>query len=128
MEYWDPTKFALVDSMHNLFLGELRHHCRDVWGINIKDNSHETQKITPHTPEEQQKWIDHILSALQTRSLRKIMQARKGYIVAVAKLNGVIPRSKKFGKAEYADALLSWVRTTSRPMPSELHADFMYTR
>ncbi|TFK78580.1 hypothetical protein K466DRAFT_440186, partial [Polyporus arcularius HHB13444] len=23
LPYWDPTRFALVDSMHNLFLGEL---------------------------------------------------------------------------------------------------------
>ena len=23
LKYWDPTKFALVDTMHNLFLGEL---------------------------------------------------------------------------------------------------------
>ncbi|RPD53229.1 hypothetical protein L226DRAFT_548599 [Lentinus tigrinus ALCF2SS1-7] len=33
--YWDPTQFAVVDAMHNLFLGEFRHHCREVWGIDI---------------------------------------------------------------------------------------------
>ncbi|RDX44048.1 hypothetical protein OH76DRAFT_1360242, partial [Lentinus brumalis] len=31
LPYWDPTRFAVVDAMHNLFLGELRHHCMEVW-------------------------------------------------------------------------------------------------
>lgn len=27
LPYWDPTRYTLLDSMHNLFLGELHHHC-----------------------------------------------------------------------------------------------------
>ncbi|KAI0742329.1 hypothetical protein C8Q80DRAFT_1053196, partial [Daedaleopsis nitida] len=33
LPYWDPTRYALVDAMHNLFLGELRHHCISIWGL-----------------------------------------------------------------------------------------------
>lgn len=47
LEYWDPTQFAVVDAMHNLFLGELRHHCREVWGIDVKDKSGDSAKVRP---------------------------------------------------------------------------------
>ncbi|KAI0351504.1 hypothetical protein OH77DRAFT_1410980 [Trametes cingulata] len=97
--------------MHNLFLGELRHHCRDVWGINVKDGSRDTQKVKPHTPEEQQKWLNNLINALRKGSLNKVLQPRKGYLVALAELNGVVPLSKKFTKTEYAQALLRWVRS-----------------
>jgi hypothetical protein len=36
LTYWDPIKFTLLDSMHTVFLGDLRHHCRDVWGMDVK--------------------------------------------------------------------------------------------
>ena len=35
LPYWDPIKFLVIDTMHNLYLGLLQHHCRDVWGMNI---------------------------------------------------------------------------------------------
>ncbi|KAI0650198.1 hypothetical protein C8Q79DRAFT_923554 [Trametes meyenii] len=88
---------------------ELRHHCRDVWGINVKDGSRDTKKVHPHSPEEQTKWLASLVNALHKGSLKKLLQARKGYLVALAELNGVVPRSKKFTKTEYAQALLKWV-------------------
>lgn len=33
LPYWDPTRFLLVDAMHNLFLGLLQFHVRVVWEI-----------------------------------------------------------------------------------------------
>ncbi|TFK80420.1 hypothetical protein K466DRAFT_452191, partial [Polyporus arcularius HHB13444] len=27
LPYWDPIRFPVVDPMHNLLLGNLRHHC-----------------------------------------------------------------------------------------------------
>lgn len=35
LPYWDPTKFVVVDSMHALLLGCLRHHARTLWGMNV---------------------------------------------------------------------------------------------
>lgn len=107
LPYWDPTRFAVVDAMHNLFLGELRHHCRDVWGIHIKDKP-TTKKIAPHSPKEQQKWLDCVCAALQKKSLASLLQPRKGYLVAVAQLNGILPQMK-LTKAEYAKAIMYWV-------------------
>jgi hypothetical protein len=33
LPYWNPILFTVVDTMHNLYLGLLENHCRDVWGI-----------------------------------------------------------------------------------------------
>ncbi|KAA1466540.1 hypothetical protein DENSPDRAFT_768593, partial [Dentipellis sp. KUC8613] len=38
LPYWDPIEFVTVDTMHGLFLGNLQHHCRMVWGMDIKFN------------------------------------------------------------------------------------------
>jgi hypothetical protein len=36
LPYWDPTRFTLVDSMHAFFLGNLKRHCRDIWGMDVQ--------------------------------------------------------------------------------------------
>lgn len=107
LPYWDPTRFAVVDAMHNLFLGELRHHCMEVWGIYIKDKA-PTKKLSPHTPKEQRKWLDHIVTSLRKKSLSSLLQPCKGYLVALAQLNGISPHAK-LTKQEYALALMRWV-------------------
>lgn len=108
LPYWDPTQYAVVDAMHNLFLGELRHHCMDVWGINVKDYKDKTvKKMSSHTPEEQQKCLDRLVAALRKGALGSVTQLRKGYIVALAQLNNISPM--KMTKREYAKSLLTWV-------------------
>lgn len=109
LEYWDPTRFALVDAMHNLFLGELRHHCMEVWGIDVKGKSPDELKLKPHTPEEQKKSLHYLVDALQSRSLSRLTKPRKGYLVALAELNGASPPPGKLTKADFARALLVWV-------------------
>lgn len=36
LPYWNPATNLVVDSMHNLYLGLLQRHCREIWGMNIK--------------------------------------------------------------------------------------------
>ncbi|OSD02717.1 hypothetical protein PYCCODRAFT_1444830 [Trametes coccinea BRFM310] len=94
--------------MHNLFLGELRHHCINVWGIDVKDKSAFATRARPHTPEEQKKWLDRVTDALRKRSIPAVTQAWKGYVVTIAQLNGITPASK-LTKREYAKALIEWL-------------------
>ncbi|KAI9057615.1 hypothetical protein FKP32DRAFT_1583308 [Trametes sanguinea] len=106
--------------MHNLFLGDLRHHCRDVWGINVKEKS--GSKATPHTPAEQQEWLTHLVSTLRRSVLpdgtfakgavSAVSLPRKGYLAALAQINGIEPEAKST-KKELAIALLHWVRKYS---------------
>ena len=36
LPYWQPTRYVVVDAMHNLFLGIFQRHCRRIFGMNIK--------------------------------------------------------------------------------------------
>ncbi|KAI0706040.1 hypothetical protein C8T65DRAFT_577464 [Cerioporus squamosus] len=93
--------------MHNLFLGELRHHCREFWGIDIKDKSSDSQKVLPHTPAEQRSWLEAVKRHVQANAHNKLKNIRKGYIAAVAELNGAVPLAG-FTKHDYILALLQW--------------------
>lgn len=35
LPYWDPIRFTAIDSMHNLYLGLLKDHCREIWGMDL---------------------------------------------------------------------------------------------
>ncbi len=106
LDYWDPTRFAVVDAMHNLFLGELRHHCRDVWGISVKD----TKKIQPHDPKKQAEELKKAFNAVKKGALDTLCKLRKGYVVAMAEINGVAPIGGQLTKKDFGAALIAWVR------------------
>lgn len=106
LPYWDPTRYALVDAMHNLYLGALRHHCIDVLGIDVKEKSE--SKRDPHTPEEQKKYLNRAVEAIRKGSESALMKLRKGYITAIAELNEVLPDSLR--KRDFARALIEQVR------------------
>ncbi len=108
LEYWDPTKFVLLDTMHNLFLGELRHHLVNLWGI--RDISVKSGNAKMHTPEQQKTQLARVLRALELRSLSALTAIRRDYLVAVAELNSVVERKTKAVKAQLAELLLTWVR------------------
>lgn len=109
LPYWDPTRYALIDAMHNLFLGELHHHCMEVWGIDVKADK-ATKTTVPHTPEEQESWLKKVIDAIVRGSESALVNGpRKGYIAAVAELNDVIPPSGELTKKNYAHALINWV-------------------
>ncbi|KAJ3534922.1 hypothetical protein NM688_g7054 [Phlebia brevispora] len=114
LEYWDPTRFALIDSMHNLLLGALRHHCVEVLGIDVKGET-DTKKLVPHTPSEQQMWLDKLAQAIKKGSVNAMCKPRKGYIVTMAQYNGVVP-SKGFTKDAYAQAFKEWSKNNSHQL------------
>ncbi|EJD51435.1 hypothetical protein AURDEDRAFT_56960 [Auricularia subglabra TFB-10046 SS5] len=35
LPYWDPTRFTVVDAMHNLLLGLIQYHIRRVWKVEM---------------------------------------------------------------------------------------------
>jgi hypothetical protein len=37
LSYWDPTRYIIIDGMHNLFLGLVRHHFREIIGTQWKE-------------------------------------------------------------------------------------------
>ena len=47
LPYWDPTRFVVLDSMHALLLGCLRHHSRVLWGMNVDLDDTKTTAPSP---------------------------------------------------------------------------------
>ena len=53
LRYWDPVNWVVVDSMHNLFLGLVRHHFRVVIGTKWDERDDENDMIVhDQTPKE----------------------------------------------------------------------------
>ncbi|KAJ3535310.1 hypothetical protein NM688_g6997 [Phlebia brevispora] len=39
LPYWDPTRYIIIDPMHNLLLGLIQFHCRTVLGFDVRQSS-----------------------------------------------------------------------------------------
>lgn len=129
LPYWDPTRFVVVEAMHNFFLGDLQHHCRKVLGMNADAKSSTETHTRPHTPEEQQRELNAGIEAIQRHSLSALTKLRRGYIIALAEANNVLPEvsissdplvrlykaDQTIGKTAYAQALIDWHRLGGDP-------------
>ncbi|RPD81756.1 hypothetical protein L226DRAFT_451552 [Lentinus tigrinus ALCF2SS1-7] len=94
--------------MHNLFLGNLRHHCMDVWGIDIKGRT--GKKVAPHTPEEQASWLHRVVEGIRKDSKNALSKIRIGYLATIAQFNDIDPGSL-LTKRAYITALLHWAKS-----------------
>ncbi|KAI9064521.1 hypothetical protein FKP32DRAFT_1611124 [Trametes sanguinea] len=103
--------------MHNLFLGEILHHCKAVWGTAVaEDNQPAAVKSAVHTPEEQQIQLDKVFNAVCAGAEKRLASLRKDYLSAVARFNNVVGEtSAELTRQQLAAALLKW----DRDNPSE---------
>jgi len=122
LPYWDPTTYQVVEAMHNLFLGKLQHHCRQILRMNA-DADEEQGGISLHSSEEQQRHLDAGIEAIRKGSRTALTRIRKGYIASLAHANNINPHvdrdidldplrhdgDQSLSKATYAEALLQWV-------------------
>lgn len=106
LPYWNPLEFAVVDSMHNLFLNNCKHHCRNLWGMDSEVAPH--KKTKPHDTAAQEKNIEIVRQAIEQGDSKTMNKARKTYIVAFALANKLDISPKKT-KAEIVAELLKWV-------------------
>lgn len=111
LPYWDPIRFSVVDSMHNLFLNDLSHHCRQVWGMNAEKSK--TSSVSLHTPEQQAEELKKGVDAIRKLSKTGLEKLRRGYVVAIAQANNIQPsgsnQSKKATKKMYSDGIIQFV-------------------
>ncbi|OJT02580.1 hypothetical protein TRAPUB_6902, partial [Trametes pubescens] len=108
LPYWDPTRFALLDAMHNLYLGELRHHCISVWGIKTAEGrtSERPAHGAIHSPDVQQATLTRLVAYARDGLESKLAGVRKDYLMAVAKFNSVAVLDPAGTRLAYAQALL----------------------
>ena len=112
LPYWDPTQYTVIDAMHNLYLGELKHHCSQVLGIDACDPDKQsgTSKVPLHDRAEQSRNLEGAARAVMSGNINTVLGYRKGYILAIAQLNEVPLPGASFVKKDIASALIDWVR------------------
>ncbi|OSC97457.1 hypothetical protein PYCCODRAFT_1339117, partial [Trametes coccinea BRFM310] len=103
--------------MHNLFLGQLRHHCVAVWGLKMtmKRGKHGKNRQV-HTPEMQQVALERIVMGMRAGSASMISSVRKDYLDAALEYNAAlvaIPTSET--KATIGKRLVAWVYSFRLP-------------
>lgn len=109
LPYWNPIRHGVVDSMHNLFLGNVQRHCRSIWGMDrsVLPN----KRITLHEPEEQRHNLQLAVEYMKASDAGKMQRLRLTYLAAIARDNGVhvATKNKTPTKEEYSVALVKWV-------------------
>ncbi|TFK79942.1 hypothetical protein K466DRAFT_470042, partial [Polyporus arcularius HHB13444] len=97
--------------MHNIFLGELRRHWREVWKVGGGGGRGEPgANCALHSPKDQEAQLRRIQTALETRAERTLADTRKDYLSAVARHNRVVGiTASEPTRRQYADALINWV-------------------
>ncbi|KAI0746378.1 hypothetical protein C8Q80DRAFT_1219846 [Daedaleopsis nitida] len=99
--------------MHNLFLGELRHHCIKIWGLKTAKDRGKPRRTVAHDQQRQDKELRRIRNGVEKMSVDSIARVRRDYIVAVAQYNNIPVASPDGTKAHYAKAMLEWVQTVA---------------
>ena len=136
LPYFDPTRFVVIDAMHNLFLGLINEHFQNILGIRLdKDKEQRSPTITIHFTDTQ--W-DNLTETVKKDSRRLLAWLRmplnqelstpEGYNSWFKKFAGLrltvlqlasdeigcpaIPtdhRKTKMCRGDYARGLLHWV-------------------
>lgn len=139
LPYFDPTRFVVIDPMHNLFLGVINKHFQDILGIRLdKDPDVDTPSIdllfsdrwTTMDPADK-KGVVRLMKIL-TRPLNQDLQTEIGMALWVKRLSnlrlaaldlacselahrGCKPlatdgrKVSRFTRADYARGILEWV-------------------
>ena len=135
LPYFDPSRFVVVDAMHNLFLGLTREHF-DILGIRMDDDDNNNVVLNIFFPEEattrlnanEQKTMKRLTRILKRRMnsdlkdtaghayhLKKVMKVHQNTLKAACDYLSVklLPfahaNKTKVLKVDYAKALLQWV-------------------
>ncbi|KAI0672553.1 hypothetical protein C8Q78DRAFT_971155 [Trametes maxima] len=109
--------------MHNLFLGELHHHCIAIWGLKTAEGRAKKQRgtrVAAHSPEMQKFALDRVMAGLRSGSMSTISATRKDYLEAIATYNSIHIPEPSPTKVHYAAALKRWVSIDSLRLPPVL--------
>jgi len=135
LPYFDPSRFVVVDAMHNLFLGLTREHF-DILGIRMDDDDDDDVVLDVFFPEEvtvplnakEQKTMKRLTKILKLR-MNDELKNPTGYSYHLDKLKNIhlntlkvacnylgaklLPsvhkKKTKIFKIDYSKALLQWV-------------------
>ena len=102
--------------MHNLFLGELHHHCITLWGMKtakgcLAPGTVLKNAVKVHSPQEQQACLDKLAAALSNAqlSVKTVAATHKDYLATIVTSNSIPFTRANPGKMDYASKLVDWV-------------------
>lgn len=78
LPYWSPVISTVIDSMHNLYLGLIKDHCRAIWCISTTSQGGDGE-LMPKTihlrppPQTMSHWVQQIHGASGEDSLRELL-------------------------------------------------------
>ena len=138
LPYFDPSRFIVVDPMHNLFLGLLQEHF-EILGIKLEgeDDDNTVVDISPlilaetfsHLSTAEQKSMNRLIHILE-QPMNSVLDTADGYAhyekklmgchasclqLAYEKLGATVSldyENQRIYKIHYVKALLAWVRTS----------------
>ncbi|PIL32244.1 hypothetical protein GSI_05489 [Ganoderma sinense ZZ0214-1] len=110
LPYWDPIQYTVIDSMHNHYLGLLKHHCRKIWGMTISEDTGDQEPTRP--PEDALSAGFRILHSGTEKELSSCSKDVLRYICYT--LNIQFQKSKK---DHLCKLLMEW-RISHRPLPA----------
>lgn len=119
--YWDPVNWVVVDGMHNLFLGLVRHHFRVVIGTKWDERDDETDMIVrDQTPKETDLKRGRRLLAVPGTTLKQLetlpIPALRELCVEYDVTQTVAQTGHRVKKRPFANALLVRRLVTQLPL------------
>ncbi|KAJ2912507.1 hypothetical protein MD484_g7906, partial [Candolleomyces efflorescens] len=120
LDYWNPVSYVVIDGMHTLFLGIVRHHFRVVVGTHWNDGDDHEEDPAPQ-PEASERDLKKVRNLLLSEALSqtKLGQFSIAVLSQVCEERGlVIPESEKKGrrKKPYVFALMAAVQGAAVPI------------
>ena len=98
LDYYDPTKMATIDVMHNLFLGLVQFHVREVLGV----EDAQTEEDHPVTIKE----LENARKGVTALNLKTLNRSRVSVLKALCTENGIdISATRKLKKKHLVQLL-----------------------
>ncbi|KAL6299917.1 hypothetical protein BKA93DRAFT_703922, partial [Sparassis latifolia] len=98
LPYWNPILFAILDAMHALFLGNLKRHCRTIWGMDVKfedGDGSEGDVLNARSDEPSEEALKRGQIALRTQSKSTLGACAVSVLKRLAKNTGALRYSGK---------------------------------
>jgi hypothetical protein len=107
LSYWDPTRFAIIDGMHTLFLGLVRHHFREVIGTDWKELPDEDETQAKAISEKELRKGRRVLEEYPTNAKlqRLTIPVLRTLCMEYNVLHQVVVDGKQAKKKRYIEAL-----------------------
>ena len=104
LPYWDPIQFTVIDSMHNHYLGLLKHHCRSIWGMDEAAGQGDDEE-SPSRPSPKE--IAAGLQTLYTGTELQLARCKRAVLMHLCSLMQLHPG--KGDKKHLLKELMIWV-------------------